>query len=152
MFYARNCPLCRSRIILKHIFVILWQTSDRGGWTNELMNGHQTHRLVGQNSDVDMQLLQFFKTNKSKVNSMFTNNISRTRQWYNKVYTGGRRFFAVSKLADFTLARFLECFNSLQIHGSPQHAQMDLNKKSEPKQKTIKTLKYNPQGFKITIN
>ena len=33
-----------------------------------------------------------------------------------------------------------------------QHAQMDLNKKSEPKQKTIKTLEYNPQGFKITIN
>ena len=29
---------------------------------------------------------------------------------------------------------------------------MDLNKKSEPKQKTIKTLKYNLQGIKITIN
>ena len=26
---------------------------------------------------------------------------------------------------------------------------MDLNKKPEPKQKTIKTLKYNPQRFKI---
>ena len=33
-----------------------------------------------------------------------------------------------------------------------QRAQMDLNKKSEPKQETIKTLKHNPQGFKITIN
>ena len=29
-----------------------------------------------------------------------------------------------------------------------QHAQTDLNKKSKPKQKTIKSLIYNPQGFK----
>ena len=33
-----------------------------------------------------------------------------------------------------------------------QHAQTDLNKKSKPKQKTIKSLIYNPQGFKWTIN
>ena len=37
-------------------------------------------------------------------------------------------------------------------YSQPQHAKMDLNKKSLPEQKTIKTLKYNPQGFKITIN
>ena len=33
-----------------------------------------------------------------------------------------------------------------------QHAQMDLNKKSKPKQKTIKSLIYKSQGFKWTIN
>ena len=40
----------------------------------------------------------------------------------------------------------------LTVSGWSQHAKLDLNKKSEPKQKTIKTLKHNPQGFKITIN
>ena len=34
----------------------------------------------------------------------------------------------------------------------PQRVKMDLNKRLLPEQKTIKTLKYNPQGFKITIN
>ena len=33
-----------------------------------------------------------------------------------------------------------------------QRVKMDLNKRSFPEQMTIKTLKYNPQGFKITIN
>ena len=33
-----------------------------------------------------------------------------------------------------------------------QHAQMDLNTKSWPKQKTIKSLMYKAQGFQITIN
>ena len=33
-----------------------------------------------------------------------------------------------------------------------QHAQMDLNTKSKPKQKTIKSLIYKTQGFQITID
>ena len=33
-----------------------------------------------------------------------------------------------------------------------ERVKMDFNKRSFPEQKTIKTLKYNPQGFKITIN
>ena len=43
--------------------------------------------------------------------------------------------------------------NILQLtsEGS-QRVKMDLNKRLLPEQKTIKTLKYNPQGFKITIN
>ena len=34
----------------------------------------------------------------------------------------------------------------------PQYTQMDLNTKSKPKQKTIKSLIYKTQGFQITIN
>ncbi len=38
------------------------------------------------------------------------------------------------------------------MHSMTQHAKMDLNTKSLPKQKTIKTLKVITQGFKITMN
>jgi len=40
----------------------------------------------------------------------------------------------------------------VECYSNTQHTKMDLNKKSLPKPKTIKTPKYNPQGLKTPIN
>ena len=40
----------------------------------------------------------------------------------------------------------------LDVNPVSQSVKMDLNKKSLPKQKTIKPLRYKTQGFQITIN
>ena len=52
----------------------------------------------------------------------------------------------------------MQSLGKAEIHGrgikvdKPQGAEMDLNTKSLPKQKTIKSLIYRTQGFQITIN
>ena len=57
--------------------------------------------------------------------------------------------FSVSHLAKFP---FVLPSITIENIDTAQHAKMDLNKKSLPKQKTIKTLKVMTQGFKIIMN
>ena len=81
-----------------------------------------------------------------KILSLGQNNLSRDktfcscRRMGHKIHTTKQIFLN----PDF-------CGYNLRAVG-PQHAKLDLNKKLLPKQKTIKTLRYNPKGFKITIN